>query len=661
MMLAACGGGKSATTTVGAATTVTLSPSPISIDLGQVVNTGVEARDANANLVNAVTITYETSAPNVAQVANNGAICGGRWDSLTVPVVCTPGNVGTANITAKAGGITSNAVPVSVHRRIASLIVTATAVPCTSSTKTQQFTVVARAADGTDITSTVGTVTFSMLEPTVGTFGAAGLATAKRPGLSSVVASVSGVTSIPSTFITCPPASILIKEKDVTPAVTDFTLAPAAVKTLTYDVIDTLGQPITDIQLFFTSSQPTVATVNAFGAITAVGAGNTGIIASCTPPVCNPGLNTAVYSNLATVAVSGTSSTTVYVTGSNSTTIVPIDTTTNTAGTAINVPTVTISGTVTPLVLNSFVIAASGTRAFIGADKAVVIFDTASNTVSSTVTNVVGKVLAVSQDGRRAVVHDATGARTYIFDVTAGSFEILAIPAAVAAEFSADSYKAYIVGGTNLYVWQAATALRTIALGAAANDVSFLTQGSFAYLAGGAGNSITARAACDDSLAYTVATAATPLRIESRFDSTRVISVDNNSFYDLTVAVGTAPCPPTDTHSITTVASGLAFTPKQLLLTGNGTKAFVTSELPRVLVYDLTTNSAASIPLATGTAATTGGITNDSRNLYVGVAGTNDVHRIDVATLTDAQQIAVNLKKPDGTAAVPDLVAVRPK
>jgi hypothetical protein len=48
----------------------------------------------------------------------------------------------------------------------------------------------------------------------------------------------------------------------------------------------------------------------------------------------------------------------------------------------------------------------------------------------------------------------------------------------------------------------------------------------------------------------------------------------------------------------------------------------------------------------------TGGTTLDSTKLYVG-GSDNAVHRIDVASGTDAQQITVSF--------TPDLVAVRPK
>ena len=65
------------------------------------------------------------------------------------------------------------------------------------------------------------------------------------------------------------------------------------------------------------------------------------------------------------------------------------------------------------------------------------------------------------------------------------------------------------------------------------------------------------------------------------------------------------------------------------------------------------------IPLAAGgTEAVAGDMTLDGNTLWVGVAGTNTVHRINLGNATDDFQLQLNL---NGTNAVPDIVAVRPK
>ena len=60
-----------------------------------------------------------------------------------------------------------------------------------------------------------------------------------------------------------------------------------------------------------------------------------------------------------------------------------------------------------------------------------------------------------------------------------------------------------------------------------------------------------------------------------------------------------------------------------------------------------------------GRRPTRGGITLDGSQVYVG-ASDGTVHRIDVISGADVQQIAVNLKDSNGNLAVPNLVTVQP-
>ena len=82
---------------------------------------------------------------------------------------------------------------------------------------------------------------------------------------------------------------------------------------------------------------------------------------------------------------------------------------------------------------------------------------------------------------------------------------------------SPDSLKAYILAGSTLYVYSTLEALKTIPLGAPATEVSFLPEGGFAYVAGGAASSITACKTCTDAqeTGQTVATPTTPMFIKA--------------------------------------------------------------------------------------------------------------------------------------------------
>jgi len=65
------------------------------------------------------------------------------------------------------------------------------------------------------------------------------------------------------------------------------------------------------------------------------------------------------------------------------------------------------------------------------------------------------------------------------------------------------------------------------------------------------------------------------------------------------------------------------------------------------------------IPYASGAIAYSGGITLDGSQVYVGTSD-GTVHRIDVASSADVQQITVNLLNASGALVAPNLVAVQP-
>ncbi|HUQ49448.1 MAG TPA: hypothetical protein VM056_01945 [Terriglobales bacterium] len=658
-LLPACGGGSKDTKPDTTVVKVTVAPTSLSLDFGQVASLNAAALNKTDTPVLSQTITWKSDNTAIAQVSPSGVVCAGAWD--TAFIVCTPGTVaGTANITATAGGITSANAIVFTHRKIASVAVTSTGVACTSQTKTQQFSGKAFASDGTDITSTVGAISFVMSDVSVGTVDAAGLVTAKRPGASNVVALVNNVISVPVVYLTCAPASITLKVKDSAPAVTAFTMNPTVTQTLSADVIDVLGNPITDIALTYTSSKISVATVTSAGVVTGVNPGVAGIVASCTPPSCNPGVNTPVYSNINVATISGTSATTIYATGKTSTTIVPIDSSTNVAGTAINIPTVTINSVVTNPVVNSFVMNNSGTFGFLGTDQGLVSLAIGTNTASIT-TTVIGKVLAISPDDSRVIISNTATGKVYAFNTSTSAFETFDIPNASAADFSPDSLKAFIVAGSTLYIYSPSLTLRSVPWAAPANDAVVLRQGNYAYLAGGVASAISVHAVCNNTLLTSVATAQTPLLSETTTDATHVFAVDGSNMYDLSVTPATAPCPPpAPTQSLTTASYGVAFTPNQLIVLPNGSKTYLTNSTNALMVYAPGVGTSTQPLAANSVSSTTGGVTLDGKSVYVGVTGTNDVQKIDTASGVIIQ-IPVNLKDKANVTIAPDFVAVRQK
>lgn len=668
--LAGCGGGSSNNGNPNTAASITLTPSTISIDEGSTFQlTAIVKNSAGVALTQ--NVTYTSSSAAVASVSSGGTttglVCGGSWDSLTTPVVCTPGAPGTATITATVGSLTATTT-VYVHQHITSITLVPNTVNCLHQALATLIT--AHAFNGaTDISSTVGPVSWAsndtgvvtvVLNPTNPALLNIGTATAVNPGQTTVFATVSGTNSAPATFVTCPVTSISAHLSGS--AATSFTVAVGATQALAADVTDSTGAAVT-VPLTWTSSSPPTVSVNSSGVATGVAAGTAGITASCSPTGCNNGLNSPVYSNVVNATVTGTLGVqTVYATSSQlnvacstassgtCSSIVPIAVGTTTAGTAIALPSNEVP--------NSLVFNAAGSSAYMGTPQGLLILAASNNTVTGAVTNAVGKVLAVSPDGSRVIISNP-GVDVTVFNGSNNTVQTLSITNATAAAFTPDSFKAYIVGGSTLYVYSPNFALRTIALAGAVNDVDFLSNGSFGYLAGG-GSGVTVRATCDNSQQDAVATAATPAFIRKVPATFEMAAVDSPNLEIITAAPTSPPppaCPPTLTDSLTTVPVG-ALTPNALIITPDGTRALITSNLAEVTQVNLGTNAVTHIALNGGAHAFTGGVTLDSNVLYVGCSD-GAVHSIDLRIPADSVTIPISF--PNQAAGIPvDLVAVRP-
>ena len=691
LFLNACGGGKPATT-IGPPATVTLTvagQTAASFNAGEVFQLTVTVLDAQGRNVLTQTPTFSSSNPRI-QVANNASLCAGTWldgsgqPSLSTPIVCRPpgatnqpsdppldANGLQASITATAGGITSAPITVFVHLQITSIDIQAVPSPapaCVAQAATVQYRAFAR-NNGTDITSSVGQINWQVLNgqvasvsPLITPAAASGggtdpvTVTAKLPGTTKIVATANTLTTVqglPVDFTECPVAKITVTAPDTTLSGANATVQLTAV------AVDTTGAEVTAPPANFTaptltwSSNPAgVATVNASGLVTGQAPGTAGVVVGCVPGSCNIGLQ-PVYSDVLPITVSGSSSTTVYAASKDGSTLIPITTSNNTAGTAITLP-----NNQKP---NSLVFSPTGARAFLGSDGGMIVIDATNNTLAANVTAAPGRVLAVSPDSNRVLVSDVSARLLRIFDGTNNTVTNLPLTNASAASFTPDGSKAYIAAGDKLAILQG-TALSTLTAPSSAADIAALANGNAAYLANAAVSQVLT---CNNSIS--AGPGGAPTFVRSLPTGKQVLGVSNSSIdaFDVTVtpAAGSSAsaCPtvtpgPLVPHSISSAA------PDQLLVSPDSTKAFVVSRARSgsVIAYDVgadaNSGSTSTIALSGGTAATTtGGITPDSKFLYVG--GTdNKVHVIDIAAGTDTAQIPAT----GDLGFTPDFVAVRP-
>ncbi len=723
---------------------IVLSPATeVSLDVGSPTQIFTATPQNNKGTTVTTPVSFLSSNTSVLTIASNGRACAGTWDSLTTPQICTPGPVGVVEVTATSHGISSPPTTVYVHQRIDNISIslvpgqTLPAGTCFSKGQIVNYQATAL-SHGLDITASAGPFNWQAVTSGVATLKIASVSapvsgllpgqvevTAGTPGVTSLFASVSNVNSQPLDFTTCAVQSITLA---VTGSSTNtINVTSGAGKTVTATVVDTAGNTITGVPLTWSSSQSATVGASSAGSVTTSKAGGASVIASCTPPTCNIGFQPLlpIYPESAvdvvvapTSTTTTTATTTIYVSstgvsasGDCSTTsgcfstLVPITAPANTVGTAVNLPA-------TP---NSLVFDRTSTgKAYMGTDfgflgtRGLIVVTAGTPPTVSEVKGVIGKVLTVSPDGKKVILSGTdpntlpvSGSNTppaptqvTVFDTTSSTSTILPIAGATAADYSPDNLKASILAGSTLYVYSTLEALKTIALGAPANDVSFLPEGGFAYLAGGATSSITAWKTCTDAqeAAQTVTTPSTPAFIKAlsksltvggvTFDGS-VLAVDSPGI-DLFGAKTSIPVPPTgscpldltnSTLDITTSSSAFfnlgqgSFVPTQLILSQDGTRAYIlASNLGSVLVFNVGNQTSSAIPLSGDAIPIQASLTADGTRLYLAAAD-GQVHVLDTQTGGDIQQISFPTDATTlqaglcvGTTVTcnPDLIAVKP-
>src|SRR5581483_7684667 len=317
--LSGCGGSSTSSSPTTVPGSISVSPTVASLDLGGPTVLTPTAKNFAGNPVT-LTFSWKSSNPDIVSVSTNGLVCAGKWDSLVVPIVCTPSGIGSAQITASASGISSPPVTVYVHPHVDHVTITAQpptpGVPglvngCYSTTSTTQVaasqTYQAQAfSNGSDVSALVGPFSWNTAFPQVATVkqltGPNGVQngmaefTAKTPGATEISASISGTnssvgqTSPLQTFTTCPVQMITLA---LSSGGTTFTGAKGAGFAVLPTVTDSNGQVITGVPLTWTSTQPKVAAVTTNGGVSNTNPGGASITAACTPPTCNINLATS--------------------------------------------------------------------------------------------------------------------------------------------------------------------------------------------------------------------------------------------------------------------------------------------------------------------------------------------------------------------------------
>ena len=734
----------------------------ISLNQGEIgrVNSA-SGKDCRGDAASASNLVYASSNINIADVDPlTGSLCGGSWNRNTNYIadytVCTPtATSGVAYLTASSSGVVSNPIPVFVHPTVTSIVLgpastncatdpasncvdlaqtsgcdpnaplTTITIPvydglsCISQGGTRQL--VARTFSGNGATTAniscqVGPLQFNALNGSAVTIDANGVATAAQPGSSTITANTSQASSNAGFFSTCPPKSIVLSVPPSTTAPTgSISVNQNTAQPLVATVIDTNGNPITNLQLEYESTQPTIIPAGG-NTITPVYAGAAAITAICQPPVCNSapfneiglyGNGSPVTSNPVDITSTGTNFSTVLYIGSRSSQYIqPVDFTVTTQPSATRLP----------YVPNSMVLSEDLSTIYMGTSAEIMVFSTASNALVKQDNSISGVVLAVSPDNNTVVITDPSRQLVYLYG-SSGSISGEYGGVGTSAVWSPDSSTVYITTLNNgLLVHSSFTGWSSILLTSNATDAAVTVPNAGVYLASSPvdvrtncpasvvsgtglnqttvstfypdfspvpGVNATVDAATNDGLhiltAYTPATggAATFTDIKTNAKSGGCpVAFTSTPGAALPLAGVTVATNPTASPSGTN-PYGLG----TLITTSDSAFAFVTysgtgSAVPQYNVSAGTLTDVALVPYITpgSTVAVTpvapvsGVISSDNTTLYVGTSGDNLVHRLirGTTTYTDnlnnqAPPVVPSLPGVNGGIATPDLIVQRPR
>jgi hypothetical protein len=735
-----CNGGDSGVTT-GQVTNISLTPIVYGISLnyaqiGQVSTPS--ATDCKGSSAAVGAYIYGSTDMTIADVQpTTGRLCGGTWNRNSgggIPdyTVCVPTNkTGTAYISASADGVTSNPLPIFIHPIVTSIVLggpstncstdpttaccplttvgSPTAQPylansCLSQGSTAQL--VARiyagaGANQTNISCQAGHLQYSAqgassstaISPVV-SIDANGVATANQPGSVLINANIANAASSAGFFSTCPPASITLSSPGTT--TNPIVINQNNPLPLVVTAVDTLGKPLTGLNLEYESTAPTTIPSGS-STITPILAGAASISAICQPPGCNQsaynqiglfGNGTPVFSNSVNVTAPGTNSTVLYMASTQSRYIVSRDFTQNSLSAQLLLP-------FTP---NSMVISNDGSTLYLGSATALMAVN-AINTLSISRVDIAspGTVLAVSPDGTEVVISDPVKQTTTI-ENSAGATVSSYGGVGTRAEFAPDNQTVYITAGNQLLIYSTFTGWTSLVPatpgGTPVTDVAITVPAIGAYFAG---PTTTARSACpistltspaiESNIFYPPAdsSAAITDRIAATNDGLHILGATVTpvpTFDDLHVQIPSnnpkgptisVACPaagalsfsntvtPTPLVSITATAINGVFP------TSDSTIAFITytgagGVVPAYAPATIGTGTLTYVKLSgTAIAPVSGVVSADNSTFFTGTTGDNLVHLIGRATLTDTSTLAPNLTNATGTSVPVDLLAQRPR
>ncbi|HUQ84639.1 MAG TPA: Ig-like domain-containing protein [Gemmatimonadaceae bacterium] len=244
-------------------TSVSVSPTQLSLSPGGTAQLSVAAANNTAATGTSRPITWASSNAAVATVDASGIVA-----------AVAPGN---ANIFATVEGITAAAavtVAAPPPAAVASISIAFTPNQLAPG-QTAQAVATPRDAAGNALTGR--TIQWSSVDPTLATVSSSGVITAIAAGSVTIVATSEGITGASTLSVTsAAPAPIAAVSVTVSPS----TVVAGGTSQATVRLTDAAGNVLTGRTIAWSSSMPSLATINASGTLTAIAAGTSTISAT---------------------------------------------------------------------------------------------------------------------------------------------------------------------------------------------------------------------------------------------------------------------------------------------------------------------------------------------------------------------------------------------
>ena len=533
-------------------------------------------------------------------------------------------------------------------------------------------------------TAAIGALTYQVGTGTIATINSeTNQITAHLPGTTAISAASSGTGSSAGYFSTCPPKTINVTLSN---GATSGQITQGVAQNLVTTVTDTNGQTITGVSLDYQSTDPIDILVGNSGNVTPNFAGQASVFAVCQPSTCNPapinkfgfnGTGLSITSNPVNIKVPGTASDYMwFASPGNSQYFIPVELLSGTVGSTVRLP----------YVPNSMVMDRSGTSLYFGSARELMIYSTTTNSLTKQDNNAPGVVLAVSPNNSTVLINDQIRQVFYLYG-SGGSVTSTFGGLGSAAAWTPDSKTLYVTdsaaagaGHTDtLYVYNLNTGWTTYDLSASggSTNLAITIPGVGAYLSG---FPTVAHTWCPTGNPGDYASMSFYPQGDSVAVKTDILAATTNGQHilgaalagggvtlsDIGVTIPSGACPSADASGALQPLT-IAHTLNQLQLNQvNATAvnevvpspasnlAFITysGSTPGALLpyYQPGSGGAAGtlnyLTLAGGQAVTAplaGAFTPDNKLFFVSTAGDNQIHYIDVPTLTDTQQIAPKL------------------